>query len=115
MNFQNYPIPIIFPEGTTINLRSLAKSQKYSKETNRPVFKNVLLPRTTGITAVLESLSSIDNDNTIIIDLTTIYDSYSGILPDWGYSTDDEPNVPTLPRLLFVYILLYIILYKYRV
>lgn len=100
LNFQNYPIPIIFPEGTTINLRSIKISQNYSKEKSRPVFKNVLLPRTTGITAVLESLSSIDNDNAMIIDLTTIYDSYQGILPEWGYAADEEPNVPTLKKLL---------------
>lgn len=90
----------MFPEGTTINLRSINQSQEYAKKQLRPVLENVLLPRTVGLTACLKALSTVDYENTIIIDLTMIYDSFRGIYPVWGYVSDDEPNVPSIGRLL---------------
>lgn len=73
-----YPIPytlLFFPEGTTINDKVLARSNEYARKNDLETTHNVLLPRVTGLQAVLESLSgSLEG----VLDLTIGYTSPYG-------------------------------------
>ncbi|CAN0570072.1 unnamed protein product, partial [Ectocarpus sp. 12 AP-2014] len=44
---------LIFPEGTTINARSMEKCTAFAKKEQRPRFEHLLLPRTRGFGACL--------------------------------------------------------------
>ncbi|CAM9241241.1 unnamed protein product [Ectocarpus sp. 12 AP-2014] len=46
---------LIFPEGTTINARSMEKCTAFAKKEQRPRFEHLLLPRTTGFGACLNA------------------------------------------------------------
>ncbi|CAN0128810.1 unnamed protein product [Pylaiella littoralis] len=54
---------LIFPEGTTINQRSMDKCSAYAKKEQRPTFDHLLLPRTTGFGACLNAFSSAENNS----------------------------------------------------
>lgn len=49
---------LIFPEGTRINNNKLILAQKYSKESNIPIFNNLLVPKFKGIYTIINVLAS---------------------------------------------------------
>lgn len=76
---------IIFPEGTTLNPSAKVKCSKYAKEHDLPQLDHVLLPRSTGLLAALESLESSDSKG--ILDLTMGYTEMPpDVIPE-GYFT----------------------------
>lgn len=65
-------VVLLYPEGTTINTRTLDKCRAFAADRQRPVLKHLLLPRTTGFAACLDALSSA-GDTPVIYDLTIAY------------------------------------------
>jgi len=47
---------VIFPEGTRKNAKKLAASQEFAKKSGKPIFHQVLLPRTKGFVTTVQSL-----------------------------------------------------------
>jgi len=47
---------ILFPEGTNINAKTLSRSKEYARKTNKPQYKHVLHPRTTGFVHIAKGL-----------------------------------------------------------
>lgn len=67
---------VLFPEGTNISANTRNKSEIYSTKTGKPIFRHVLLPKTTGLRySLLKLRDSVDE----VIDLTM---GYSGVKPD---------------------------------
>ncbi|CCE61486.1 hypothetical protein TPHA_0A04110 [Tetrapisispora phaffii CBS 4417] len=64
---------ILFPEGTNLSSNTRKKSKEYALKINRPYYKNVLLPRVTGLRYSLQTLrESVD----VLYDVTI---GYSGV------------------------------------
>ncbi len=66
---------------------------------NRPQFQHVLLPRTSGLQLVLDSVGDVKPD---IYDLTMVFPSYSGEIPtfEMGYDRKIDTQVPSMKTLL---------------
>jgi len=92
----------LFPEGTTINQRSLTKSRSFALETNRPLLDNLLLPRVRGLQHVLAVLNEHSPHAPEIFDLTMSFESYSGEIPTWeaAYSRNVDVLVPNFTKLI---------------
>lgn len=54
---QGKQIIVIFPEGTRITKTKLEEGQKFSKENNLPIYKNLLVPKTKGSWTVVKHLA----------------------------------------------------------
>eukprot|EP00903_Cladosiphon_okamuranus_P020541 g18854.t1 len=115
---------LIFPEGTTINQRSMDKCANFAKKEQRPTFEHLLLPRTTGFGACLNAFNCAENSgagaggrggdggrtggrdrvcsNRVVYDVTMAYTGYSGEIPTWemGYTRDTDVDIPNLGALL---------------
>ena len=80
------PAPIhllLYPEGWSLQgetdrMAAMAKSNEFAKREGRPQLKNLLLPRTKGFNACLESLRE---SNPFIYDVTMAYRGYDGKTP----------------------------------
>ena len=80
------PAPIhllLYPEGWSLQgeadrTAAMAKSNEFAKREGRPQLKNLLLPRTKGFNACLESLREA---NPFIYDVTMAYRGYDGRTP----------------------------------
>lgn len=80
------PAPIhllLYPEGWSLQgetdrTAAMAKSNEFAKREGRPQLKNLLLPRTKGFNACLESLRE---SNPFIYDVTMAYRGYDGKTP----------------------------------
>jgi len=80
------PAPIhllLYPEGWSLQgdadrTAAMAKSNEFAKREGRPQLKNLLLPRTKGFNACLESLRE---SNPFIYDVTVAYRGYDGKAP----------------------------------
>lgn len=94
---------LLFPEGTTINTESLAKSHRFAQQQSRPRLKHLLLPRSTGFAACLETMcQSSTAPPPLIYDLTVAYGGYSGEVPSWamGYGRDRDVGVPSVAEMV---------------
>mmetsp|Transcript_10034 Transcript_10034/g.15863 ORF Transcript_10034/g.15863 Transcript_10034/m.15863 type:complete len:550 (-) Transcript_10034:107-1756(-) len=74
---------LLFPEGWSLyncedRKSVLSRSNEFAKREGRPQMKHLLLPRTTGFNASLESLRE---SNPVVYDLTMAYRGYDGSLP----------------------------------
>lgn len=68
---------LLFPEGTDLNKKSLARSDQYASQNNLPLVRYTLHPRCTGFIYLINSLKTNNN-------LTEVYDvtvAYPDILP----------------------------------
>ena len=80
------PAPVhllLYPEGWSLQgetdrTAAMAKSNEFAKREGRPQLKNLLLPRTKGFNACLESLRE---SNPFIYDVTMAYRGYDGKTP----------------------------------
>lgn len=64
---------VIFPEGTRITPEKLAISHEHARANDKPIFNNVLLPRSKGFVTTVQGM----RDNVpYIIDATIVF-------PDW--------------------------------
>jgi len=79
---------LLFPEGWSIHDHGsldrkalLAKSNDFAKREGRPQLKHLLLPRTTGFNASLESLREA---SPVVYDVTMAYRGYNGKMPPSG-------------------------------
>jgi hypothetical protein len=77
---------LLFPEGWSLHgssdLKSvLAKSNEFAKREGRPQLKHLLLPRTTGFNASLESLRE---SSPVVYDVTLAYRGYDGSFVSQG-------------------------------
>lgn len=90
---------LIFPEGTTINTQAQEKSRKYSIQESRPLFNYLLLPRSTGFSTILSSLSGA---SPVVYDITMAYDGYTGEIPTYemGYERNKDHNIPNAGKIL---------------
>jgi hypothetical protein len=74
---------VLFPEGWSLHNGAdrqsiLAKSNEFAKREGRPTLKHLLLPRTTGFNASLDSLRE---SSPVVYDVTMAYRGYDGSLP----------------------------------
>ncbi|CAN0335035.1 unnamed protein product [Ascophyllum nodosum] len=112
----NFPLRLlIFPEGTTVNQRSMEKCATFAKKEQRPTFNHLLLPRTTGFGACLEAFSLAQNPDTrdnlagdgweeasfsnrVVYDFTIAYTGFSGEIPTWemGFTRKKDVDIPSL-------------------
>ncbi|KAH3684874.1 hypothetical protein WICPIJ_004152 [Wickerhamomyces pijperi] len=67
---------VLFPEGTNLSANTRGKSEAYALKNNKPIFKHVLLPKTTGLRYSLLKLKDSTDE---VIDLTM---GYSGVKPE---------------------------------
>jgi lysocardiolipin and lysophospholipid acyltransferase len=67
--------------------------------TQRPQFKHVVLPRTSGMEIILDAVKDVRPD---IYDLTIAFPSYSGEIPtfEMGYDRKTDTDVPSMKSLL---------------
>lgn len=94
---------LLFPEGWSLHNGEdrkavLAKSNEFAKREARPQLKHLLLPRTTGFNATLDSLRE---SSPVVYDVTMAYQGYDGSLPPkfdlslislWGLLRRKLPN-----------------------
>ena len=90
--FKKYPVPIwliTFLEGSRRTEKKLRESQDYAKKNDLPILKHVLLPRTKGFVATIETLRN--SHVKYVYDLTidyggdsvpSIYDVYDRAMPE---------------------------------
>ena len=74
---------LLFPEGWSVyngedRKSVLARSNAFAKREGRPQLKHLLLPRTTGFNASLDSLRE---SSPVVYDVTMAYQGYDGSLP----------------------------------
>eukprot|EP00667_Euglena_gracilis_P012879 EG_transcript_13255 len=98
--FMNDAFPfwlLLFPEGTTVHEEYVAKSQKFAKETGRPVLSKTMLPRVNGFNAIVEPMP----DSVKVYDCTMVYSAYTGDIPNWndGYDRKKDKEVPNLQKM----------------
>jgi len=93
----------LFPEGCTVNTRSMEKSLTWAREQNRPEFSLTLLPRSRGLKHICEVLARNSEDRDVeIYDQTMAFDSYSGEIPSWeqGYGRRTDILIPNFTSLM---------------
>jgi lysocardiolipin and lysophospholipid acyltransferase len=90
---------VIFPEGMTINTKSLEKSHEFATIENRPHLDMTLLPRDKGLAAVLDYTKHLNPE---IVDITMAFESFSGEIPTWemGYERNVDHLVPNAKKLM---------------
>jgi 1-acyl-sn-glycerol-3-phosphate acyltransferase len=90
---------VMFPEGMTINTKSMGKSQEFARNANRPHLEMTLLPRDKGLTAVLDMTKHLNPE---IIDVTMAFESFSGEIPTWemGYERNNDHLIPNAKKLM---------------
>ncbi|ETW00792.1 hypothetical protein, variant [Aphanomyces invadans] len=98
----NFPFwLLLFPEGTTIFIESMAKSHEFGQKQNRPMLHRVLLPRSTGLRLMLEAFkdSPVKPD---ILDITMAFPSYSGEVPTFamGYDRHVDVQLPSMKKIV---------------
>lgn len=71
---------VLFPEGTDFTEKKCKRSQQFAKESGFPILNNVLLPRTKGFTACLDSLRG---------SLDAVYDVTIGYKYRWPLFMDN--------------------------
>jgi len=90
----------LFPEGCTVNTRSVEKSKAFARAGNRqrPLLEKTLLPRSRGFHAVIDILNEYSEFPPEVYDMTMSFDGYSGEVPTWemGYSRKVDVLVPTV-------------------
>ncbi|XP_078442192.1 lysophosphatidyl acyltransferase 4 [Wolffia australiana] len=75
----------VFPEGTDFTENKCARSQKFAAENGLPILKNVLLPKTKGFNACIETLrSSLDG----VYDVTIAYKHQCPLFKDIVFGVD---------------------------
>lgn len=83
----------IFPEGTRITPKKLAKSQSYAAKTGKPAFKHVMLPRYKAVMSAISSLRPGPNEAKGVVD--NVYEctiAYKG----WGEGLWGFPSLAQL-------------------
>jgi hypothetical protein len=74
---------VAISEGTTMNTKQAAASREFAKGTGRPDnLQHTLLPRSKGLQALIEAMLK-EGKNPEIVDVTLVYDGYSGEVPTW--------------------------------
>ncbi|WFD33201.1 hypothetical protein MCUN1_000014 [Malassezia cuniculi] len=68
----------IFPEGTDLARKSLAKSQEFARKNGFPIFERTLAPRSTGIQHCIEILGK-EIPDMHLLDFTLAYSDGSGL------------------------------------
>ncbi|KAK8811243.1 hypothetical protein WA538_005402, partial [Blastocystis sp. DL] len=95
---------IMFPEGTTRDVNSLKRSCDWAAKTNRPQLQYLLLPRSTGLFALVKRLREDDaakDYESYICDCTMQYSTYSGEVPDSsGENRQHDVGVPEIKSFL---------------
>lgn len=88
----------LFPEGMTINSRSVEKSKAFARVSPRmrPELELTLLPRARGFQCVLELIEKYSSQSPEIFDMTMSFDSYTGEVPTWdmGYTRNRDVLIP---------------------
>jgi 1-acyl-sn-glycerol-3-phosphate acyltransferase len=94
-SFADEPNPILFllfpSGGSAMNEENLAKSIEFAKREGRPQLKHLLLPRTTGFNACLDSLR---NSSPVVYDMTLAYKGYDGSINQMGGNSDGASLTP---------------------
>mmetsp|Transcript_13869 Transcript_13869/g.26924 ORF Transcript_13869/g.26924 Transcript_13869/m.26924 type:complete len:455 (+) Transcript_13869:903-2267(+) len=88
---------ILYPEGSTINTRTLDKCRMFARQQSRPEFDLVLLPRVRGFAHICETLAKYSPTGDVeVYDQTMAFDTYSGEVPDWemGFKRNIDTGVP---------------------
>ncbi|XP_065214672.1 lysocardiolipin acyltransferase 1-like [Planococcus citri] len=67
---------LLFPEGTDLTKNSLDKSNEFAKKNNLPPYTQVLHPRTTGFTFLVDTMRSKKLNINAIYDVTLAYSGY---------------------------------------
>eukprot|EP00547_Thalassionema_nitzschioides_P000265 CAMPEP_0194215064 /NCGR_PEP_ID=MMETSP0156-20130528/16576_1 /TAXON_ID=33649 /ORGANISM="Thalassionema nitzschioides, Strain L26-B" /LENGTH=442 /DNA_ID=CAMNT_0038943483 /DNA_START=340 /DNA_END=1668 /DNA_ORIENTATION=+ len=85
---------LLFPEGWSLHGTKdrksvLAKSNDFAKREGRPQLKQLLLPRTTGFNACLESLREA---SPVVYDVTMAYQGYN-VLESRSLNSDDDSTI----------------------
>ncbi|KNB41654.1 phospholipid glycerol acyltransferase [Blastocystis sp. subtype 4] len=94
----------MFPEGTTRDVNSLKRSRDWAANTNRPLLQYLLLPRSTGLWALLKMIREDDEVKgyeSYICDCTMQYSTYSGEVPDSsGEGRKHDVGIPEIATYL---------------
>jgi lysocardiolipin and lysophospholipid acyltransferase len=92
---------ILFPEGTVICDRMLAKSKSFARGRGRPAFERLLSPRVAGLHAAVAAFRAAGVEP-LVYDATVAYSSYTGEVPTWemGYGRETDTDIPNLVKLL---------------
>jgi len=95
----------LFPEGSTVNTRSLEKSRAWGAKSSpaRPDTSLTLLPRSRGFDHVCETLLKYSKHEPEVFDLTMTFEGYSGEVPSWemGYKRSVDVLIPNFYKILF--------------
>jgi lysocardiolipin and lysophospholipid acyltransferase len=91
-------ILVLFPEGMTINTRSVEKSHSFALQEARPNLELTLLPRHRGLQTILDGLREYE-----IYDITMTFQGYSGEVPTWemGYERNEDFLIPNVQKLIY--------------
>lgn len=104
-NYTSVDAPVwilIFPEGMTINTKSVVKSINWAKTVDdAPELKHTLLPRAKGFEHILNLLDKY-GEPPEVFDMTINWEGYSGEIPTWemGYTRERDTMIPNFPNLL---------------
>ncbi|GBG31411.1 1-acyl-sn-glycerol-3-phosphate acyltransferase 3 [Hondaea fermentalgiana] len=88
---------ILYPEGSTVNTRTLDKCRTFARVQGRPEFDLTLLPRVRGFAHICETLAKHSPTGDVdVFDQTMAFDTYSGEVPDWemGFKRNVDTGVP---------------------
>lgn len=95
---------LLFPEGTTVNVESQARSNEYAAKVGRPTQSLLLPPRCRGLSAAIEGFvqAGIPVEDVVVYDATMAYAGYSGEIPAWKlrFERERDKELPNVPRLL---------------
>jgi len=95
----------IFPEGSTVNTRTMEKCNNWARKTNppRPELNYTLLPRSRGLDHIMQVLHEETGQDPELYDMTMTFDGYSGEVPTWemGYKRNIDVKVPNFAKLFF--------------
>lgn len=95
---------LVFPEGTTVNVESKARSEAFAVKVGRPSQSLLVVPRSAGLAAAIRGFveGGVPLEDVVIYDATLAYAGYSGEVPAWklGFERARDVELPNVARLL---------------
>lgn len=95
---------LVFPEGTTVNVESKARSEAFANKVGRPSQSLLVVPRSAGLAAAIQGFveGGVPLEDVVIYDATLAYAGYSGEVPAWklGFERVRDVELPNVARLL---------------
>ncbi|KAJ8604002.1 hypothetical protein CTAYLR_003340 [Chrysophaeum taylorii] len=95
---------LLFPEGTTVNVESKARSESFARQHSRPIHTHLVVPRTAGLAAAIKGFvdGGLRLQDIVVYDMTVAYAGYSGEVPRWdlGFAREHDRDLPNVARLL---------------